>query len=91
MRSDLQRQRREAKTWLVGGLVLLGTGMATAWVGLSTRELGVVVTLFGLGSVLVSYFLIVTGVAALQLLGSGDPDVLPQQEPCDRIGGEPPS
>jgi len=89
--SDFQRQRGRATTWLAGGFVLLGTGMATAWVGLSAPEMGVVVTLFGLGSALVSYFLIVTGLAALQLLGSRAPEGLPQQKPCDRTGGEPPS
>jgi hypothetical protein len=63
--------------------------MATAWVGLTTLEIGVVVTLFGLGIVLVAYFLIVTGIAALQVLGSSDPQGLPQQvvapaAPADR-------
>jgi hypothetical protein len=51
--------------------------MATAWVGLTTLEIGVAVTLFGLGIVLVAYFLIVTGIAALQVLGSSDPQGQP--------------
>ena len=91
MTSDFHRQRREARTWLVGGLLLLGTGMATTWVGLSVLDMGVVVTLVGLDVVLVSYFLIVTGIAALQLLGSRAPQGLPRQAPQDRTVGEPTS
>lgn len=89
MTNDFQRQRRVAKTWLVGGIALLVTGMTTAWLGVSVREVGVIATFVGLGSALISYFLIVTGVAALQLLGSRAPEGLPQQEPRDRTGGEP--
>lgn len=89
--SDFHRQRREARTQLASGLLLLGAGMATTCVGLSSLEMGAVVTIFGLGIVLVSYFLIVTGIAALEMLGWRAAQGLPQQEQHDRTGGETPS